>query len=196
VAVAVLLPVAGTGVALAVLVALRSADLTSSRLLLRRTRRPGPGAVAAIAYAPVAVLRSVLNLLLRLPLALLFAAVAAAAALLTVPHNPMRAAGYAAGALVTCYAVGPGSARARRPLSRFFGAVTGSGPSAAVVFIGMAALAVGMVAAAISLPPFIWPSIHYSPHFAQLSWIKDLKTLPGLFTKWRSTLNSLSNFLG
>jgi hypothetical protein len=196
VAVSVLLPVAGTAVALAVLVALRSADLTSSRLLLRRTRKPGPGAAAAIAYAPVAVLRSVLNMALRLPLALLFAAVAAAVALLTVPGNPTRAAGYAAGALITCYAVGPGSARSRRPLSRFFGAVTGSAPSAAVVFIGMAALALGMVAAAISLPPFIWPAVHYSPHFAQLSWIRELKSLPGQFTKWRNSLNSVSNFLG
>ncbi len=197
VAVSVLLPVAGTGVALAVLVALRSADLTSSRLLLRRARRPGPGAVAAVAYAPVAVLRSALNLVLRLPLALLFAAVAAAIALLTVPGNPTRAAGLrrrGTGHLLRPW--GRGRPAARRPLSRFFGAVTGSGPSAAVVFIGMAALALGMVAAAISLPPFIWPAVHYSPHFAQLSWIRDLKSLPGLFSKWRTSLNSVSNFLG
>jgi Protein kinase domain len=196
IAVSILLPIAGTAAALALLVGLRTVDLTSSWLAGRRSRAGRTvGVAAAVAFVPVAVLRSLLNLILKLPLALLFAATAAAVSLLAVP-NASRAGGYAAGALVACYGLGPGSARCRRPLSKFFGAVTGSAPSAVVAFIGMTALAVGTVAAAISVPPYIWPVIHLS-HFVQhLPLVRTLTGLPSDFTQWRVRLGPVTKWLG
>jgi hypothetical protein len=165
----VLLPIAGTAVALLGLVALRSADLTNSWLSRRRSRqghRAGDPA-AILAYLPFAVFRSLIRLMLMLPMALIFAAAAAAVTFVAVPGHPLpRAGAYAAGALVACYGLGPGSGRSRRPLSSFFGAVTQSPASAIVIFVGMTALAVGVMAAAFSLPPFFWPIHHLSltPH--------------------------------
>jgi hypothetical protein len=163
VAASVLLPVAGTAAALLCLVALHTADLASSRLSRRRSRqgRRPADLVAILAFVPFAVCRALLRLLLLLPLALLFAAAAAAVTFVALPGHPVpRAGAYAAGALVTCYALGPGSGRVRRPLSSFFGAVTTSAPSAVVVFVGMAALAAGVLAAAFSMPSFFWPADH------------------------------------
>src|SRR6202042_1702087 len=97
------------------------------------------------------------------PLALLFAAIAAAASLLATP-SAIRAAGWAAGAAVAGYSIGPGAARGRRSGGKFFGAVTGSAPAAVVAFIGMTALAAGAVAAAISVLPYVWPAIHLSQY--------------------------------
>jgi Protein kinase domain len=166
IAASVLLPVAGTVASLLGLVALRSADLTSSRLERRRSRqgRRAADAAAILAYLPFAVFRSLLRLVLVLPLALLFAAAAAAVTFVALPGHPLpRAGAYAAGALVACYGLGPGSSRCRRPLGKFFGAITDSPASAVVVFVGMAALAVGVLSAAFSLPPFFWPANHLNP---------------------------------
>ena len=196
IAVSILLPIAGTAAALALLVGLRSTDLTSSWLAGRRSRAGRTvGVAAAIAFVPVAVLRSLLNLIVKLPLALLFAATAAALSLLAVPDGT-RAGGYAAGALVACYGLGPGSARCRRPLSKFFGAVTRSGPTAVVAFIGMTALAVGTVATALSVPPVIWPVIHLSNYLEHLPLIKTLTGLPGDFARWRVRLGPVTRWLG
>jgi predicted Ser/Thr protein kinase len=191
VAVSVLLPIAGTVAAVLILVALRSVDLASSRLSRRRSRQgPRPAdSVAILAFLPFAVLRSLLRLLLTLPLALLFAAAAAAVTFVALPGHPLpRAGAYAAGALVLCYALGPGSGRARKPLSSFFGAITTSAPSAIVVFVGMAALAVGVVAAAFSLPPVFWPAGHLSLslHAGNLPFLHGtLHTHPGEFSPSR-----------
>jgi Protein kinase domain len=174
VAVSVLLPVAGTAAALACLIALHSADLASSRLSRRRSRqgRRPADPVAILAFVPFALFRSLLRLLLLLPLALLFAAAAAAATFVALPGHPLpRAGAYAAGALVACYALGPGSGRARRPLSSFFGAVTTTTPSAIVVFVGMAALAAGVLGAALSLPPVFWPAGQLSLHANNLPFL-------------------------
>jgi Protein kinase domain len=196
IAVSILLPIAGTAAALALLVGLRSADLTSSWRAGRRGRAGRPGGVAAaIAFVPVAVLRSLLNLIVKLPLALLFAATAAAISLLAAA-DATRAGGYAAGALVACYGLGPGSARCRRPLSKFFGAVTGSAPSAVVAFIGITALAVGTVAAAISVPPYVWPAIHLSQFVQHLPLVRTLTGLPNEFTRWRIRLGPITRWLG
>jgi Protein kinase domain len=196
IAVSILLPIAGTAAALALLIGLRSADLTSSWLTRRRSRASRPvGMAAAIAYVPVAVLRSLLNLIVKLPLALVFAATAAAVSLLAVSDGT-RAGGVAAGALVACYGLGPGSARCRRPLSKFFGAVTGSGPSAVVAFIGMTALAVGTVAAAISVPPYVWPALHLTEYVQHLPLVRTLTGLPSDFTRWRIRLGPVTKWLG
>ena len=169
IAVSVLLPVAGTVASLLGLVALRSADLTSTWLERRRSRqgRRAADPAAILTYLPFAVFRSLLRVVLVLPLALLFAAAAAAVTFVALPGHPLPQAGaYAAGALVACYGLGPGSSRCRRPLSKFFGAITDTPASAVVVFVGVAALAIGVLSAAFSLPPFFWPANHVSlrPH--------------------------------
>jgi hypothetical protein len=189
----VLLPVAGTFAALLGLLALRSADVTSSWLGRRRSRsgRRAGDPAAALAYFPFALLRSVLNMVLRLPLALLFAAVAAAVTYVVAPGHPVsRAGAYAAGALIACYALGPGSERSRRPLSKFFGAVTSTTPSAIVAFVGMTALAVGMLAAAFSLPAFFWPAGHVALH------VHHLPGGSGLLAQARHALAQLARRMG
>ncbi|MGH3273279.1 MAG: hypothetical protein ACRDNZ_03010, partial [Streptosporangiaceae bacterium] len=186
----------GTAAALVLLTALRSADVTASWLARRRSPAGRMATAAcAIAFTPVSVLRSLLYVLVTLPLALLFAAAAAAITLLATPA-PAWAGGFAAGALVACYGLGPGSARSRRPLSKFFGAVTGTTPSTIVAFIGMTALAVAAVAAAISLPPYVWPVFHLTSHLANLPPVRDLTGLPRVFAHWRSVLHLVTGRLG
>jgi Protein kinase domain len=161
VAASILLPVAGAAVVLAVLVALRAADLTSSWLARRRRRqdRSDGGATAAAFFFPWAVCRSAVRFVLLAPLALLCAAGAATVAVLASgPSVLPRAGGWAAGALVACYCVGPGSAGCRRPISRFYGRVTASGFGAAAGFIAVAAVAIVAVTAAASLNPGYWPA--------------------------------------
>jgi hypothetical protein len=161
VAASILLPVAGAAVVLAVLVALRAADLTSSWLARRRRRqdRSDGGATAAAFFYPWAVCRSAVRFVLLAPLALLCAAAAATVAVLASgPSVLPRAGGWAAGALVACYCVGPGSAGCRRPISRFYGRVTASGFGAAAGFIAVAAVAIVAVTAAASLSPGYWPA--------------------------------------
>ena len=129
--------------------------------------------------------------MLRLPLALLFAAVAAAVTYVVAPGHPVsRAGAYAAGALIACYALGPGSERSRRPLSKFFGAVTSTTPSAIVAFVGMTALAVGMLAAAFSLPAFFWPAGHVALH------VHHLPGGSGLLAQARHALAQLARRMG
>ncbi len=163
IAVSVLLPVAGTAAALAVLILLRAADLTMNWLSRRRSRqgaRPSD-AISAAAFYPWAVCRSVLNFILRAPLAVLCAAVAAVLAMLAAGSAQLpRAAAYAAGTLVACYCLGPGSRSCRRPLGRFYGRVTRTPPAAILGSLGLAALAVGVVAAAATVAPGYWPAVH------------------------------------
>jgi hypothetical protein len=71
-----------------------------------------------------------------------------------------RAGGWAAGAIVACYCLGPGSAACRRPLGQFYGRITRSGLGATAGFIALALLAVVTVAAATSLAPGYWPDAH------------------------------------
>jgi hypothetical protein len=163
VAVSVLLPVAGAAVALGVLVLLRAADVTS-HWLGRRRSRVGPrrsDPVSATAFFPLAVGRSVLTSLLLAPMAVLCAAIAAVLAVLAAgPAQLPKVGSYAVGALVACYCIGPGSRACRRPLSRFYGRVTESVPTAIIGSLGVAALALAMIAAAASLAPGYWPAVH------------------------------------
>jgi hypothetical protein len=163
VAVSVLLPVAGAAVVLALLVLLRAGDLTTGWLDKRRSgrgpRRSDPA--AALAFYPWAICRSVLRSLLIAPLALLWGAVAAVLAVLAAgPSALPRAGGYAVGAVVACYCLGPGSAACRRPLSRFYGAVTRTPPAAVLGTVGLLAVAAAAVAAAATLAPGYWPAAH------------------------------------
>jgi hypothetical protein len=163
VAISVLLPIAGAAAALVVLVLLRAADVTSGWLSRRRSRQ-GPRSsdpVSVTAFYPLAVCRSVLTVLLLAPLALLWAAVVAVLAVLAGgPAELPRAGGYAAGALVACYCIGPGSGACRRPLSRFYGQVARSVPAAVIGSFGLAAMAVGVAVAAATMTPGYWPDWH------------------------------------
>jgi hypothetical protein len=163
VAVSVLLPIAGAALALAVLVLLRAADVTTGWLAGRRSRQ-GPrrsDPVSATAFFPLAVGRSVLTSLLLAPVALLCAAIGAVLAVLaTGPSQLPKAVSYSVGALVACYCIGPGSRACRRPLSSFYGRITGSLPTAIVGSLGVAALALAMIAAAATVAPGYWPDVH------------------------------------
>jgi predicted Ser/Thr protein kinase len=163
VAASVLLPVAGAVAALAVLVLLRATELTSSWLGRRRgsqgPRRSDP--VSAGAFYPWAVIRAVLTSVALAPLALLCAAVAAALTVLAAgPGSLPRAGAYAAGALIACYCLGPGSRACRRPLSRFYGRMTSSAVTGVLGSIGLVAIAAAAVAAAVTLAPGYWPAVH------------------------------------
>ncbi len=163
VAISILLPVAGAAIALILLILLRAADVTS-RWLARRRSAQGPrrsDPVSITAFYPLAIVQSVLSFVLLAPLALLCAVAAATMALLAAGSSQLpRAGGYAVGALVACYCIGPGSKACRRPLSRFYGSLTRSAPSAVLGSVGLAALAAAAVVAAVTLAPAYWPASH------------------------------------
>jgi len=163
VAISVLLPIAGGAAALGVLVLLHATDVTSGWLGRRRSRQ-GPRSsdpVSAAALYPLAVCRSVLSFLLRAPLALLCAAVAVVLAVLAGGQIELpRAGGFAAGALVACYCIGPGSRACRRPLNTFYGRIARTGPAAAIGSLGIAAMVAGVVVAAATTTPGYWPDWH------------------------------------
>jgi hypothetical protein len=163
VAVSVLLPIAGAAAALAALVLLRASDVTTRWLGRRRGRlgRRRSDAISATLFYPWAVCRSVVSSVLLAPLALLFAVAAAVlSVLLAGPDQLSRAGADAAGALIACYCIGPGSAPCRRPLSRFYGRVTRSVPAAVLGSVGAAAIAFAIIAAAATLAPGFWPASH------------------------------------
>jgi Protein kinase domain len=172
VAASIVAPIAGALAALALLVLLRSADVT---VIWLGRRRAGQGSrsgnpAAAAAFFPVAVCRSVVRFVLLAPLALLFAAGVAAVTVLADGTSALpRAGGFAAGALVACYSLGPGSAGCRRPLEHAYRRVTRSGFGAAAGFITLAALAVVAISAAASLTPGYWPVAHLGQQLQHVS---------------------------
>jgi hypothetical protein len=159
----VILPIVGTLTALAVLVSLRAADLSQRRLARRRSARGARAFDPAVTTAiyPAMLAWSVITSVLLAPVALAAAGIAAGITIVAVPLHPFpRAVAYAAGALVACYGLGPGSGGSRRQLGKLFDAV-GSSPGAAVVaLIGVSALAVAAIAAAASQLPVYWPLHH------------------------------------
>ena len=161
--VSVILPVVGTLAALAVLVSLRGADLSQRRLARRRATRGARAfdPVVTAAFYPVMLTWSVVTSLLLAPIALTAAGIAAGVTIIAVPVNPLpRAAAYAAGALVACYGLGPGSAGSRRQLGRLFDAVGRSRSAAVVAVVGVSALALAAISAAVSQLPVYWPLHH------------------------------------
>ncbi|MGB6454545.1 MAG: hypothetical protein WBH47_08650, partial [Streptosporangiaceae bacterium] len=145
------------------LVLLRAADLTGARLVRRRAgqaARPADALSAAVFY-PWAMARTALRFVLLAPMALLCAAAAAALTVLATGSADLpKAVSYAAGALVACYCLGPGSAACRRPLDRFYGRVIRSAPATVLGCVGLAAIAIAVVGAAVTLAPGYWPVVH------------------------------------
>ncbi len=163
IAVSVLLPVAGTAAALVVLVSVHAAGLTSGRLAKRRQvqGQRARGVLGAVAFFPLALVRSVLRFITLAPVALLCAAGAAVLTVLAMGTSALpRVGGFAAGALVACYCIGPGSWSCRRPLARFYGSITRSTLAAVGGGIGLGAIAAAAVVAAAVLAPGYWPALH------------------------------------
>ena len=165
VGVSVILPIAGTAAALGMIVSLRAADLTQSRLARRRATRgirASDPAMTALTF-PAMVFWSIISGVLLAPVALVAAGIAAGITIVAVPVDPFpRAVAYGAGALVAYYGLGPGSGGARRQLGKLFDAVGGSPGAAVVALIGVSALAVATIVAAASQAAFYWPLHHLS----------------------------------
>ncbi|MCW2906779.1 MAG: hypothetical protein JWL68_1568, partial [Actinomycetia bacterium] len=151
VSLAILLPVAGTLIALAVLALLRAGDLAH-----RGSDQRGP--IMTAAAFPFFVVRSLISTVLLAPLALIVAVAAAGVTFLAMTSSPgLHALSYGAGALVAFYAYGPGSGKARRQLNRVWAAVVRSPGLQAVALFGMCALALAAVAAAVTAAAAFWP---------------------------------------
>ena len=164
----ILLPVAGTLIALAVLALLRAGDLAHRGSDQR-------GAFMSAATYPFFVLRSLISTVVLAPLALIVAAGAAGLTFLAMPVRPgLHALSYGAGALVAFYAYGPGSGKARRQLNRLWGAAVRSPGLQAVALFGMCALAVAVTVAAVTSPAAFWPLA------APSGTLVHLPALPGL----------------
>jgi hypothetical protein len=160
--VSVILPVAGTLAALALFAGLRTAGLVQRRNTARRAAR-GPRTmdpVLTVVTLPWLFLRALFALVLLAPLALAAAALAAGITVAVAPGDwPYRALAYAAGALVLCYGLGPGSGMPRAQLRRVFGAVTKTRTTQLVAVLGMTALALAAITAAVSSPSVFWPTV-------------------------------------
>ena len=151
VSLAVILPVAGTLIALALLVLLRAGDLAH-----RSSDQRGPLMTAAA--FPFFVLRSLISTAVIAPLALIVAVAVAGLTFVGMPANPgLHALSYGAGALVAFFAYGPGSGKARRQLNRVCAATVRSPGLQAVALFGMCALAIAAVGTAVTAAAAFWP---------------------------------------
>jgi len=159
--VSVILPVAGTVAALALFAGLRTAGLVQRRHAARRAVRGARtlDPVVIMVALPWHLLRALLAMLLLAPLGLAAAALAAGITVALAPGAwPYRALAYAAGTLVLFYGFGPGSGMPRAQLRRIFGAVTRTRTTQLVAVLGMAALALAAITAAMSSPSVYWPT--------------------------------------
>jgi hypothetical protein len=172
VALAVVLPVAGTLLVLAMITLLRAADRAQSALAVRRSVRGARPSdiVIVIVTAPWTVARAVLSTAALAPLALPVAAAAAAASVIVLHADTLpKAGGWAAGAAVAWYCVGPGSRRPRRQLRRMSVGVIRTRMAMTVAVIATWALAAAAVSSALSQPPVVWPATSWMlPHLPSL----------------------------
>jgi hypothetical protein len=159
--VSAILPVAGTIAALLLFAVLRTAGLVQRRSTARRAARGARtmDPVVTVVTLPWFLLRSLVALLILAPFALAAAALAAGITVAAARGAwPDRALGYAAGTLVLYYGLGPGSGMPRAQLRRFFGTFTKSPAVRIVVILGITALALGALTAAVSAPSLFWPT--------------------------------------
>ena len=160
--ISVVLPVAGTAAALLLIALLRTAGLVQRRTTARRTARGARAMdpVVTVVTLPWSLLRALFAMLVLAPFALAAAALAAGITVAVSPGAwPYRALAYAAGTLVLFYGLGPGSGMPRAQLRRFFGTFTKSPAVRIVVVLGLAALALGALTAAVSSPSVYWPTV-------------------------------------
>jgi tRNA A-37 threonylcarbamoyl transferase component Bud32 len=181
VALTVLLPVAGLIISLVVITLLRAADRASSALTVRRSAR-GPSVtdvIFGVLTAPWAIVRSLLTTVLVAPLAAaVAAAVFVATMVATSADSVLMASGYAAGAAVALYGLGPGSAGPRREVTRIVRAVARTRTSAIIAALIMYCLAAAVVAEAVSQPPVYWPNLSsWLPHLPNVNTVLHLPHL-------------------
>jgi hypothetical protein len=182
IALALILPVAGLVVSLAVITAARAADRAGRALAARRSER-GPRAsdllVVAIT-APLDVARALLTEALLAPLAFAAAAVVYIVTLvLRGPSDLPQAGAYAAAAIVAWYGLGPGSGKPRRQLNRMASMLARTPATAVVTALAVWALAAALVIYAVGQAPYYWPVL--APHLPALhGWPLISSHLPGL----------------
>ncbi|HZC61410.1 MAG TPA: serine/threonine-protein kinase [Streptosporangiaceae bacterium] len=151
VSLAVILPVAGTLIALALLVLLRAGDLAH-----QGSDQRGP--IMTAAAFPFFVVRSLISTAIVAPLALIVGVAVAGLTFAGMPASPgLHALSYGAGALVAFFAYGPGSGKARRQLNRVCAAAVRSPGLQAVALFGMCALAIAAVGTAATAAAAFWP---------------------------------------
>jgi predicted Ser/Thr protein kinase len=190
VALSVLLPIAGTVIALAVITLLRAADMAQTALAERRSLRGARPSdlVLVTVTAPWTVVRAVLKTVFIAPLALLVAVPAAIAAVILVRAGTLPSAlSWGAGAAVALYCLGPGSRSPRRQLRRMSTAVIRTRGVLLVACISTLALALAVVSSALSQPPLIWPATSSTiPHL-----LPTINMLPSV----GGTLHSVQGWL-
>jgi serine/threonine kinase PknH len=194
VAVSVAAPIIGTGLALALLVALRAATITG-RHLARRSGdgRRGSRSLIAIAFYPLAMFRAVVGLVLVAPVALLAFCVAAAITIIAVPVHPLpQGAAFGAGALVAVVGLGPGSSGSRKAMAGLYTAAARGASLRTVAYVGIVAVAIwaGLTAWYQSPAPDFWPAsnLHYQ--------LVHLPTLRTLLTDVRQNVLSFAHQIG
>ncbi len=172
VALGIVLPVAGTLLALAVVTLLRAADKAGADLAARRwVRGARPTDILVVCVtAPWTVARAVLTTVVLAPLTVVVAALAAAASVLVGHTTSLPDAGsWAAGAAVAWSAVGPGSRAPRDQLKRISAGVLRSHVAMVVGLISCWALALAAVSSALAQPPLLWPAASWMlPHLPSL----------------------------
>jgi hypothetical protein len=169
----VLMPVAGTVASLVVITLLRAADHTGTALAVRRSARGvrPTDILISVITAPWSLARALVTTVLLAPFAIALGAAAASAEVIMLRMGtPQQAGGWAAGAIVAWYGLGPGSRRPRRQLSRVFGSVVRTRAALAVTAIAFCSLAAAAVTQATSQVPLYWPYAHWMlPHVPSLS---------------------------
>jgi serine/threonine protein kinase len=156
-----LLPVAGTILALGVITLLRAADTAQASLSERRSVRGARPSdiVLVIVTAPWTVAGALLKTVFIAPLALVVAVPAAIASVILVRAGTLPAAlSWGAAAAVAFYCVGAGSRAPRRQLRRMSAAVIRSRGAMIAACISAVALALAVLSSAFSQPPLIWPA--------------------------------------
>ena len=174
-----LLPVAGTILALGVITLLRAADTAQASLSGRRSVRGARPSdiLLVIVTAPWTVARALLKTVFIAPLALVVAIPAAVASVILVRAGTLPAAlSWGAAAAVAFYCVGPGSRAPRRQLRRMSAAVIRSRGAMIAACISIVALALAICSSAFSQPPLIWPATSSTiPHL-----LPTINVLPSL----------------
>jgi len=194
VAIAVMAPIIGTGIALAVLVALRAVTITSKHLDRRRSEGGKAGqSVLAIAFYPLAAVRATIGLLLAAPVAILAFCVTVAITIIAVPVHPLpQAVAIGAGALVATVGLGPGSNGSRTALAKLYTSAARSVSLLAVAYVGVIAIAVWAAVTAWyqSPSPAYWPvnGLHHQ--------LAHLPTIRSMLTDVRQNLLGLFHHIG
>ncbi|HEX6932146.1 MAG TPA: hypothetical protein VF162_08395, partial [Streptosporangiaceae bacterium] len=195
VAISVMAPILGTGLALAVLVALRAATITSRQLERRRAADGGRAglSVLAVALYPLAALRALLGLLLAAPVALLAFCVTVAVTIIAVPVHPLpQAVALGAGALVAVMGLGPGSAASRTALARLYTSAARSTSMLAIAYAGV----IGVAAWAAVTAWYQSPAPAYWPISSLHDQLQHLPTIRTMLTDVRQNLLRLAHQIG